>query len=176
MTGPSESSIVYQDAAPEGVSAEAVAALEGFEVRWSGGEGSVHAHAGRYPGVLVPRERYREAAAALREKAGFIWYVDNSAVDYPERAPERFTVVTVLMNMATQERLVLKCRAGDGDPVPSLTSMWGAANWAERETYDMFGIPFEGHPELTRIYMPEDYDGWPMRRDFPLQGHLRFQD
>ena len=100
----------------------------------------------------------------------------DSAVDYPDRTPERFTVVCVLMNMATQERLIVKTRVAEGQPVASLTGMWQAANWAERETYDMFGIPFEGHPDMTRIYMPEDYDGYPMRRDFPLQGHLRFQD
>lgn len=176
MTGPSTSSIVYQDAPPSSVGEAAVEALAGLEVRWSGGEGSLHAQADRYPGALVPRADFLTAAAALREKAGFIWFVDHSAVDYPERQPARFTVVMVLMNMATQERLMLKCHAAEGESVPSVTSLWEAANWAERETYDMFGIPFEGHPELTRIYMPEDYDGWPMRRDFPLQGHLRFQD
>ena len=64
----------------------------------------------------------------------------------------------------------------EGASIASLTPLWEAANWAERETYDMFGIDFSGHPDLTRIYMPHDYDGWPMRRDFPLQGHLRFRD
>lgn len=176
MTGPTQSSIVYQETPPEGVATETAAALEGFDVQWSGGEGSVHPLASSYPGVLVPRERYLEAATALRDQAGFVWYVDNSAVDYPDRTPERFTVVTVLMNIKTQDRLILKCRAAEGQAVPSLASLWAAADWAERETYDMFGIPFSNHPDLTRIYMPHDYDGWPMRRDFPLQGHLRFQD
>ena len=171
-----KSSIQYQDTAPEGVSAEAIAALEPFAKGWSGGPDSLHPHASRYPGVLVDRADYLEAASALRGAAGFISLVDHSAVDYPDRTPERFTVVAVLMNMATQDRLILKTHAGEGESVPSLTSLWKAADWAERETYDMFGIPFEGHPDLTRIYMPEDYDGWPMRRDFPLQGHLRFQD
>ena len=176
MPGPSESSITYQDTAPEGVAEATIAALEGIDVQWSGGEGSVHPLAGSYPGIRVDRADYLKAAQALHDKADFAFYVDNSAVDYPERQPQRFTVVTVLMNLKTQDRLILKCRAAEGESVPSLTSLWAAADWAERETYDMFGVPFEGHPDLSRIYMPQDYDGWPMRRDFPLQGHLRFQD
>ena len=107
--------------------------------------------------------------------AGYGSFVDHTAVDYPDRTP-RFTVVAILMNMDTQDRIIVKARVADGEPLASLTPLWSAANWAERETYDMFGIPFEGHPDLTRIYMPENYDGWPLRRDFPLQGHLRFRD
>lgn len=171
-----ESSIVYQDAPPSAVAPATAAALEGFSVLWSGGEGSRHPHQGRYPGVLLQREDWLPAITALREKAGFIGFVDHSAVDYPDRRPARFTVVCVLMNIATQDRLIVKTRVAEGESVASLVGLWKAADWAERETYDMFGIPFDGHPELTRIYMPEDYDGWPMRRDFPLQGHLRFQD
>ena len=170
----SQSSIVYGDQPPGTVSAETVAALEGFEVKWSGGEGSAHPHQDRHPGVLIRREDWLPAISALRE-AGFIALVDHTAVDYPGRE-QRFTVVAVLMKMATQERILAKARVAEGESIASLTVHWHAANWAERETFDMFGIPFDGHPDLTRIYMPEDYDGYPMRRDFPLQGHLRFQD
>ena len=172
----SASSIQYADTPPESVSAATVKALEGFDVQWSGtvAEGT-HPHQDRHPGVLIRREDWLPAISALREKAGFISLVDHTAVDYPERE-QRFTVVAVLMNLSTQERILAKARVAEGESIATLTGHWHAANWAERETFDMFGIAFEGHPDLTRIYMPEDYDGYPMRRDFPLQGHLRFQD
>jgi NADH-quinone oxidoreductase subunit C len=160
------SSVQYQAEAPAGVSAAAKAALAPFGPRWSFHHRTV--------GVLVPAERWLEAFQALKA-AGFDFLVDHTAVDYPERSP-RFTVVAVVMSLATQERLVVKARLAEGASIASLTPLWASANWAERETYDMFGIDFAGHPELTRIYMPHDYEGWPMRKDFPLQGHLRFRD
>jgi NADH-quinone oxidoreductase subunit C len=162
-----ESSIVHVDEPPAGVSAAAVKVLTRFQPRWSSFRGDV--------AVLLPREHWLPAFRALKEEAGFDFLVDHTAVDYPARTP-RFTVLAIPMNLATQERLILKTRIGDGESVASLTPLWHSANWSERETYDMFGIGFSGHPELTRIYMPHDYDGWPMRKDFPLQGHLRFRD
>lgn len=161
-----ESSITYLEAAPAGVSAAAQAALRSYQPRWSTHHGS---HA-----VLVSGEGWLPALTALKA-AGFDFLVDHSAVDYPDEQP-RFTVVAVVMSLATQERLIVKARVAEGGSLASLTPLWEAANWAERETYDMFGIGFSGHPDLTRIYMPHDYDGWPMRKDFPLQGHLRFRD
>jgi NADH-quinone oxidoreductase subunit C len=127
------------------------------------------------PAALVPRESFAKAIGRLKDEAGFDFLVDHTAVDYPDR-PERFTVVAVLLNLSTMERILVKTRAAEDVPVPTLAHLYQAADWAERETYDMFGIPFEGHPDLTRIYMPQDYDGWPERRDFPCEGHLRFQD
>jgi NADH-quinone oxidoreductase subunit C len=161
-----QSSIRYLDGVPEGVPAAAREALAPFEPRWSEHRGDV--------AVLVPRESWFPAFEALKQ-AGYDYLVDHTAVDYPDRQP-RFTVVGLIQSMATQHRLIVKTRVADGQPVASLVPLWSSANWAERETYDMFGIPFEGHPDLTRIYMPEDYEGWPQRRDFPLQGHLRFRD
>jgi NADH/F420H2 dehydrogenase subunit C len=160
-----ESSIAYLDQPPAAVSAAARSALERFSPRWS---------ASTDPGVLVPRESWLDVHQALMA-AGFDFLVDHTAVDYPARRP-RFTVVTVLMSLSTQERLIVKTRVDEGASVASLTGLWKSADWAERETYDMFGIPFTGHPDLTRIYMPEEYEGWPGRRDFPLHGHLRFRD
>jgi NADH-quinone oxidoreductase subunit C len=165
-TGPAESSIRYLDGPPEAAPPEAVEALAPFGPRWSEHHGDV--------AVLLPRDRWLDAHRALKA-AGWDFFVDHTAVDYPARAP-RFTVVTVLLRRAPWSTLLVKARVADGEPIASLTPLWTAANWAERETYDMFGIPFEGHPDLTRIYMPEDYDGWPLRRDFPMQGHLRFRD
>lgn len=170
-------SIRYLDEAPESVSAAARTAVAPFGPAWS-----LHApHAdGRpwmghgYAAARIPTDHWLDAHKALKA-AGFVLLRDHTAVDYPDRTP-RFTVVTSLVNLETQEELLVKTRVAEGAAIASLTPLWHSANWAERETYDMFGIPFSGHPDLTRIYMPEDYDGWPMRRDFPLQGHLRFQD
>jgi NADH-quinone oxidoreductase subunit C len=163
--------MVYADDPPEGVSEAVRKALAPFSPRWS-----VHPVHGGWPGVLVPRGHWVEAFRALKEGAGFDLLTDHTAVDYPDRRPERFTVVGILTNLTTQERLIVKTRVAEGESVGSLAGLWKSADWAERETYDMFGIAFEGHPELTRIYMPQDFDGWPLRRDFPMQGHLRFKD
>ncbi len=175
-----QSCISYGSEPPEGVADATIKALEPFDVRWSGAgiveDGKAeHPNAAQFPGVLIPREQWFDAVRSLKEQAGFIMLTDHTAVDYPGRDP-RFTVVGVLLNLETQDRLIAKTRVAEGESVASLASLWASADWAERETYDMFGIAFDGHPDLTRIYMPQDYDGWPMRKDFPLQGHLRFQD
>ena len=174
---PLQSSIQYVDEAPQGVSNGTQEALAPLDPKWcvhspaeDGGPWQGHG----YAGVLIDKEHWFEAFTALK-KAGFDLLRDHTAVDYPDRSP-RFTVVALPVNVDTQEELIVKTRVADGEPVASLVPLWRSADWAERETYDMFGIPFEGHPDLTRIYMPQDYEGWPMRRDFPLQGHLRFQD
>ena len=64
----------------------------------------------------------------------------------------------------------LKVQAGDGEPVPTVSGVWPSANWLEREVFDLFGIPFEGHPDLRRILMPDDWQGYPQRKDYPLEG------
>jgi len=168
---PLTSCMVYTDTAPEGVSEAARQALAPFSLRWS-----EHPSLGGYPGCLVRLDDWRAVFRALKEEAGFCVLVDHTAIDYPERQPERFTVLGLLMNLETQERLTVRTRVADGASVPTLSDLWASADWAERETYDMFGIPFEGHPEMTRIYMPQDFEGWPLRRDFPMQGFNRFKD
>ena len=100
-----QSCMVYGDTPPEGVSEAAQAALAPFDVQWS--EHPVH---GGWPGCLVERARWAEAFAALKDQAGFDMLVDHTAVDYPDRTPERFTVVGLLMNLDTQERLVVRTR------------------------------------------------------------------
>lgn len=176
-SGVPESCMVYTEAAPAGVSEATQQALAPFEPRWSEHpERAANPNLGGYPGCLVDRSKWAEALGALRDEAGFEMLVDHTAVDYPERSPERFTVLALVMNIDTQERLMMRTRVAEDDSVPTLVHLWKSADWAERETFDMFGIPFEGHPELTRIYMPQDYDGWPLRRDFPMQGHNRFRD
>ncbi|HYO82330.1 MAG TPA: NADH-quinone oxidoreductase subunit C [Bryobacteraceae bacterium] len=94
-----------------------------------------------------------------------------SGVDWHPVEP-RFEVVHLLHSIERKERLRLKCRLhGENASVPSVTSVWEGASWYERETFDLFGITFTGHPNLTRIMMPDYWDGHPLRKDFPVHGH-----
>ncbi len=96
--------------------------------------------------------------------------VDVLGVDhYPERP--RFEVVYHIRSLKNNLMLRLKTRLDETETIRSVTPIWRAANWAEREAYDMFGIVFDGHPDLRRIYMPEDWDGFPLRKDYPLRGY-----
>lgn len=91
----------------------------------------------------------------------------------PEQVPveERFRVVYNLISLANKMRVRLKVKVDGENPVcPSVTSVYPAANWYERETFDMFGITFDGHPDMRRMYMPEEYEYYPLRKDFPLMG------
>jgi NADH-quinone oxidoreductase subunit C len=94
--------------------------------------------------------------------------VDITAVDYPERKP-RFDVVYHLLSLSYNRRLRIKTAVEDDEPVDSLTPFWGSANWLEREVWDMFGIRFAGHPDLRRILMYEEFQGHPLRKDYPIQ-------
>jgi NADH-quinone oxidoreductase subunit C len=118
--------------------------------------------------VIVPAARLLDVAAYLRQ-GGFDFLSDVTAVDWPQRA-QRFDVVYALYSIRDRQRVRLKVRAGDGEPVPSVTSIWPSANWLEREVYDMFGVAFTGHPDLRRMLMPEDWQGHPQRKDYPLEG------
>ena len=100
---------------------------------------------------------------------GFQMLLDVTAVDL--ETPEfRFEVVYHLLNLASQARLRIKVPVADGAAQPSLTGRFKSADWAEREVFDLFGIPFEGHPNLTRLLMWEDFPGHPLRKDYPLDG------
>jgi NADH-quinone oxidoreductase subunit C len=95
---------------------------------------------------------------------------DICGVDY-YRPDDRFEVVYNIYSIPNNFRLRLKVRVDESDlHVPSVTGVWLTANWHERETYDMYGIVFDGHPDLRRIYMPEDFEYYPLRKDFPLMG------
>ena len=95
--------------------------------------------------------------------------IDITAVDYPERNP-RFDVVYQLLSLPFSRRIRLKVQVGGAEPVvDSLTPWWGSANWLEREVWDMFGIRFAGHPDLKRILMYEEFEGHPLRKDYPIQ-------
>ena len=92
-----------------------------------------------------------------------------TAVDWTERRP-RFDVVYHLYSIANGHRLSVKVGCDDGDGVPSVCDVWKTADWLERETYDLYGIEFLGHPNLERIFLPEDWEGFPLRKDYPLEG------
>lgn len=121
--------------------------------------------------LVVARARLLEIAAHLRDTAGALFdsCSDVTATDWPPRA-ERFDVVYSLYSTRLRHRVRLKVRVAEGGAVPSVTSIWPAANWLEREVFDLFGIRFEGHPDLRRILMPDDWQGHPQRKDYPLEG------
>ena len=121
--------------------------------------------------VIVPGARLVEVAGWLRDapEAAFDFCSDVTAVDWPPRA-ERFDVVYCLYSVRHRHRVRIKVRASDGQAVPSVTGVWPAANWLEREVLDMFGIRFDGHPDLRRILMPDEWQGHPQRKDYPLEG------
>lgn len=126
--------------------------------------------------VRLPRAHALAVFKALRDDAQtqFEMCMDVTCVHYPRR-PEplgAFDVVYHLVSLTQGHRLRLKVACPDPDAgVDSVTSVWRGANFLEREAHDMFGVKFVGHPDLRRILMPEDYDGWPMRKDFPYRGH-----
>jgi NADH-quinone oxidoreductase subunit C len=116
--------------------------------------------------IRVDRGHWLDVATSAKE-AGFEVCVDVTAVDRMRSRPERYEVVANLLSMQHRLRLRLVTTAPREDPtVPSLVSMWPGANFAEREVYDMFGIAFDGHPDLTRILMPDDWEGFPLRKDY----------
>ncbi len=98
------------------------------------------------------------------------YLVDVLGVDYAPAVP-RFEVVYHLYSIPKRHRLRLKVKLDEGEPVPSVIDIWPAADWPERETYDMYGLIFEGHPNLKRIYMASDWEGFPLRKDYPLRGY-----
>ena len=107
------------------------------------------------------------------KRDGFTMLLDLGAVDYPQRTP-RFDVVYHLLNLRQTKRVRLLCGlAGDDPKLPTATDLWKSADWAEREIFDLFGITFEGHPDLRRIQMPNDWEGHPLRKDYPLRGPAR---
>jgi len=110
-------------------------------------------------------------------QAAFTQLIDLTAVDYPERK-DRFDVVYQMLSMENNMRLRVVVAVAEGQTVPSVTAVFMAANWAEREVWDMFGIFFAGHPDLRRLLTDYGFEGHPLRKDFPLTGHVevRYDD
>jgi NADH-quinone oxidoreductase subunit C len=129
------------------------------------------------PTLYVAREQLVETARALltTPELGYAFLADLLPVDYYPREP-RFEIVYLLASLGvagfgtTPKRLRVKVRVPGADPtVPSVAAVWPAAGWSEREAYDLFGIQFTNHPDLRRILMPEDWEGFPLRKDYPVQ-------
>ena len=121
----------------------------------------------------VKRERLFDVAKTLRDKDSLRFEVclGVSGVHYPADKGRELHAVYPLLSMTHNRRIRLEVSAPDSDPhIPSLVEVWAGNNWHERETYDMFGIIFDGHPSLTRILMPDDWPGHPQRKDYPLGG------
>jgi NADH-quinone oxidoreductase subunit C len=122
--------------------------------------------------IIVPAAQLLEVARHLRDApdAAFDLCSDVTATDWPPRLSGRFDVVYVLYSTRHRHRVRVKTIVAENQPLPSVTAVWPAANWLEREIYDMFGVNFAGHPDRRRILMPEDWQGYPQRKDYPLDG------
>jgi NADH-quinone oxidoreductase subunit C len=129
--------------------------------------------------LTIAPERLIDAVTYLRDDPSclFVSFIDLTAVDYPTRE-HRFDVVTHLLSPKHNRRIRIKVATDEDTPVPSLCAVYPAANWYERETYDLFGVFFEGHPDLRRILTDYGFDGHPLRKDFPMTGYVevRYSD
>jgi len=122
---------------------------------------------------VVPAARLIEVLTWFKTEAGFDYLADIGGIDYLHypNATDRYGVVYCLANTATAERVYVKVYVNDPDPgVPSVYAVWKGADWMEREVFDMYGVVFEGHPDLRRILMPEGFESYPLRKDYPLRG------
>jgi NADH-quinone oxidoreductase subunit C len=121
--------------------------------------------------VTVPKNDLYEICRFLYADPDLQYHMltDLCGVDYFPHTP-RFEVVYLLHSFKLKGRLRLKIKVGEGESVTSVESIWKAANWLEREVYDLFGIPFENHPDLRRILLWDGYEGHPLRKDFPVEG------
>jgi NADH-quinone oxidoreductase subunit C len=122
--------------------------------------------------LVIPKEQIIEVCKFLKEdkELCFDLLADLCGIDM-NTPTKRFGVIYNLYSYANKHRIRLKTFTEEERPkVPSVTGLWGTANWHERETFDMFGILFEGHPDLRRIYMPDEFEYHPLRKDFPLMG------
>ena len=123
--------------------------------------------------VDVPAAKLFDLLSSLKSDHGFDMLIDLTAVDYLEYegATDRFVVLYMLLNVTSGERLIVRTAVNMPDPkLPTVYSLWRGCDWLEREVFDMFGIVFEGHPDLRRILMPEEFTSFPLRKDYPLKG------
>ena len=121
--------------------------------------------------VAIAPEKIRECCRFLKQQQQFARLSGITAVDWHPADP-RFEVVYQLHSLERNERLRLKCKlSGEAPEIDSVTGVWRGADWYEREVYDLFGIVFRDHPNLRRIMLPEDWEGHPLRKDYPVHGH-----
>jgi NADH-quinone oxidoreductase subunit C len=126
----------------------------------------------RFAGDLafqIRRDAVADFARALKHKHRFTYLVDVCGADYPQREP-RFDVVYHAYSFEANRRVRFKVTTDEATAVPTVSTVWRAANWSEREVYDMYGVRFDGHPDMTRILLWEGFNGHPLRKDFPVEG------
>ena len=146
------------------------ALLEALQAKLGAKVIETHSHVGDDTAVVTP-DAWHEAALFLRDEHDLDLFIDLCAVDYPTRENGRFEVVLHVYSVGKRQRIRLKTRVGDADgehaDLDSLVDVWSGANWFERETFDMMGIVFKGHPDLRRILMYPEFRGHPLRKDYP---------
>src|SRR5215470_11009196 len=150
--------------------ADGAVVLDSLRERFPGDVLATDTHRGDLSATVNPT-RLLDVARFVRDEPAlrFDMPIDVTAVDYLGRQP-RFEVVYHLYSTGHRHRLRLKARVPEADPsIPSVTPVWAGANWLERETYDMYGIRFSGHPDLRRIYLYDEFEGHPLRKDYPKE-------
>ena len=155
---------------PPPAGAEVPAFITALQAAVPGGVTQVSFYVGDWT-VIVPATSLLEVGSFLRNapEAAFDFCSDVTASDWPTR-PQRFDVIYCLFSTRHRKRVRMKVRAAEAEPVPSVSGLWPSANWLEREVYDLFGVNFTGHPNRKRILMPDDWQGHPQRKDYPLEG------
>jgi len=117
--------------------------------------------------LVVDSAAVMDVLNILRQEQEFDYCVDITAAHYPQRE-KQFDLIWILYSFSKNERVRVKTQLGDGESLPTSTSIWPTANWLEREVFDMFGITFEGHPDLKRILLPDGWKGHPLRKDYGI--------
>ena len=133
----------------------------------------------KYFEIIVTKENIFQTIKILKENKNLIFnqLIDITAVDYPSNSL-RFEIIYILLSMVLNKRVVVKTFLGESEGIESITTIHNSANWYERECYDLFGIKFLNHPDLRRIMTDYNFEGHPLRKDFPLTGHteVRYDD
>ena len=158
-------------------SAPRISSDEGVVARLSAalGQRLVSAHEAHGEVILtVARGEIENVLRTLRDDHEYQQLMEIAGADYPDRA-ERFEVVYMLLSVTKNHRLLVKVRAAEDTPVPTVTTLWPNAGWLEREVFDMYGVIFDGNPDLRRILTDYGFEGHPFRKDFPLTGYVELR-
>jgi len=153
-------------ASNEGVVAEALALLDGMVIDAVEAVGEVALH--------VHRDRVVDVLRTLRDQMQYQQLMEIAGVDYPARE-DRFEVVYCLLSLTRNHRIRVHVQTDDRKPVPSVTGLWPVAGWLEREVFDLYGVLFEGNPDLRRILTDYGFRGHPLRKDFPQTGYVELR-
>lgn len=161
-------------------SAPKIAQIDGIAATLETALGDMFYHAKEEHGEIVlgvAREKIEDVLRLLRDEFEYQQLMEIAGVDFPSRE-ERFEVVYMLLSLTRNHRIMVKCRAAENTPVPSVTTLWPVAGWLEREVFDMYGVLFEGNTDLRRILTDYGFEGHPQRKDFPLTGYqeLRYSE